>query len=423
MPPRRVAITGMAALTPLGDRLDAFLAALLAGRSALSRWKGFAGEPLLAKVGGDLSDYDIAGAVAALGEALPPEMAKRLRALVRRAAWSCRLSLLVAARAWLDAGRPPYPDLAVLVSGHNINSGYAHQNARRYQENPGRVDPLFAVHYLDTDHAGCVSELLAARGAICTVGGACASGNLALRAAIDEVRHHGAEAALVVGPAFDFSAVDVQAMALMGAVPVGTFDDEPAKASRPFDVRREGFVPAHGAAALFVENLDAARRRGARIHAEVLAVAAGADANHLPQPSPEGQARVLRRAIEESGLRPERVDHVSAHATSTPAGDLSEVQAIREVFGDHAGCLTVNAPKSMLGHTCWSAAVVETVALVLQMQAGRLHPSINVDELDPGVDFDVCRTGAVDRPVRYAVKNAFGFGGINGVSVLGRYDS
>jgi 3-oxoacyl-(acyl-carrier-protein) synthase len=275
---------------------------------------------------------------------------------------------------------------------------------------------------LDTDHAGCVSELLQAHGATYTAGAACASGNLALRAAVDEIRHHDQDVMFVIGPVLDFAPIDVHGMALMGAITFGTFDDEPERASRPFDVRRDGFVPAHGGGVLVLEELESARHRGARIYAEVLAVAAGANGNHLPEPSLEGQARVMRQALAESGVQPEQIDHVSAHATSTPAGDLVEVRALKEVFGRHAYRLKVNATKSMLGHTCWAAPVVELIAAVLQIRAGVLHPSINIDELDPEIDLDVCRGAKVPHAVEHVLKNGFGFGGINCVSVLRRYD-
>jgi 3-oxoacyl-(acyl-carrier-protein) synthase len=424
MSAKRVVVTGMSVNTPLGDTLDAFFAGLLAGKSALSRWKCFAGEPVYSKIGADLSDYDVANAVARLEGRLPPEAFRRLRRLIRRVPWSTQLTLLVAAEAWLDAGLASASldpgRLAVIVGGHNIGSGYSHQTGKQFLDKPDLIDGMYCLYKLDSDHAGCVSELLQAHGPIYTAGAACASGNLALRSAVDEVRHHGQEAVLVVGPVMHFSPVDVHAMALMGAI-TETFDDEPEKASRPFDVRREGFVPAHGAGALVLEDRDAARRRGARIYAEVLAVAAGSDGNHLPQPCMEGQVRVLRRALEESGLRPEQVDYISAHATSTPAGDLSEIRAIKEVFGAHAFRLKVNAPKSMLGHTCWAAAIIELIAAILQMRAGVLHPSINIEELDPEIDLDVCRGTKVTHSVEHLVKNSFGFGGIDCVSVLRRH--
>jgi 3-oxoacyl-(acyl-carrier-protein) synthase len=423
---KRVVVTGMAVNTPLGDTLDGFTAGLFAGKSALSRWKVFADEPVYSKVGADLSGYDIPAKVARFEGRLPAEVFRRLRRLTGRVPWSTRLSLLLAADAWLDAGLVGAPvapaRLGVVVGGHNIGSGYWHRNSKQFLAKPDLIDGLFTLHMLDTDQAGCVSEMLQARGAVYTAGAACASGNLVLRAALDEIRHHGQEVMLVLGPVYDFAPIDVHGMALMGAISFGTFDDEPEKASRPFDVRRDGFVPAHGGGVLVLEELEAARRRGAPIRAEVLAVAAGANGNHLPEPSLDGQAQAMRQALAESGVSPEQIDYVSAHATSTPAGDLVEVRALKEVFGQHAYRLKLNAPKSMLGHTCWAAPVVELIAAILQMEAGVLHPSINIDELDPEIDLDVCRGGKVPHAVEYLLKNAFGFGGINCVSVLRRWD-
>jgi 3-oxoacyl-(acyl-carrier-protein) synthase len=421
---KRVTVTGLAINTPLGDSLETFRDALLAGRSAVSRWRRFADEPIYSKVGADLSDYDVSRAVGALEGRLPPPMHRRLRQLTARVPWSTQLSTLLAAHAWLDAGLDrgaPSPErIGVVVAGHNISSDYSYRNRQEFAREPDHIDGMYFLHGLDTDHAGCVSELLEARGPIYTVGAACASGNLALRSALDEIRGHGVEVVFVVGPVMDLSPVDLHAMALLGAISIDSFNDEPAAASRPFDVRREGFVPAHGGGVLVLEDRDAARRRRARIHAELLAAEAGADGSHLPQPSQEGQTRVMRRALEQARLRPEQIDFVSAHATATPIGDVAEVLSIKEVFGPHAARLKVNAPKSLLGHTCCAAAVVETVAAILQANAGVLHPSINIDEPDPENDLDVCRHGAVAHPVRYFMKNSFGFGGINAVSVFAR---
>jgi 3-oxoacyl-(acyl-carrier-protein) synthase len=284
------------------------------------------------------------------------------------------------------------------------------------------MDSYLAVTGLDTDHAGSISEALGVRGPIYTMGAACASGNIALRAAIDEIRYHDVDMALVTGAVLDFSPVELHAMCMMNAITFTSFNDEPKRASRPWDARREGFVPAHGGGALLVESLTSAKKRGAKIHAEIVGVEANSDANHLPQPSEEGQSRLMRHVLDKFGIAAESIDYVNAHATSTPLGDLTEIRSIKRVFGDHAYRLKLNATKSMLGHTCWAAPVVETVASVLQMQAGKLHPSINVDDLDPEVDLDICRGKMVDWPVRMIMKNSFGFGGINCVSILKRYE-
>jgi 3-oxoacyl-(acyl-carrier-protein) synthase len=282
---------------------------------------------------------------------------------------------------------------------------------------------MAALHMLDTDHAGSVSEMLGFQGAAYTLGGACASANVALRSGIDEIRHHDHDVAIVVGPVLDFSQMGVHAMALLGAITYESYNDTPERASRPYDTKREGFVPSHGAGVLVLEELGHALRRGAKIYAEVLGCTSTSDGCHLPSPSMDGQARTIERLLRRCGVRPDEVDFVCAHATSTPLGDLSELGAIRRVFGDHARRLKVNAPKSMLGHTCWSAPAVETVAAMLQMRGKKLHPSINIDEMDPEVvDIDVCANKAVDHEIQLMVKNSFGFGGLNCCALYRRFD-
>jgi 3-oxoacyl-(acyl-carrier-protein) synthase len=312
--------------------------------------------------------------------------------------------------------------VAAIVAGHNINFNHQYESRLQFAEEPDYMDPMLALNGLDTDHAGCVSEMLGVKGPIYTVGAACASANTALRAAVDEIRYHDVDVVLIAGAVLDFSPIELHAMALMGAISFQSFNEEPEKASRPYDVRREGFVPAHGGGVLVAESLDSALRRGARIYAEVVGVETNADGNHLPQPSEEGQSRLMQKVLSKCGVRPEQIDYINAHATSTTLGDLTEIRSIKRVFGHHAGRLKINATKSMLGHTCWAAPAVETIAAVLQMNAGRLHPSINIDELDSEVDMDVCASGPVDHQVRYFMKNSFGFGGINCVSVLKRYE-
>lgn len=422
---QRIVITGMAVNTPVADTLDGFAAALFAGRSAITRWKGVDTSRIYTKIGGDLTGYDVAGKLESLAGRGDTAMARRFRAVTKRLRWNVKISGLLALDAAADAGIDTAAigsRFAAIVAGHNLSAGYTFSFFDQFKEEPDFIDPFIGLYGLDTVHPGIVSELLGIRGPIYTVGAACASGNHALRSAIDEIRHHGVEAALVLGAVMDFSPAELHSMALMGAVSFQSFNDEPERASRPFDVRREGFVPAQGGAALVVESLAHARARGARIYAEVLCVAASCDGNHETQPSEDGQAALMEAALSEASVAPEQIDYISAHATSTPVGDLAEIRAIKRVFGAHAKTLKVNATKSMLGHTCWAAPTVETVAAVLQMRAGRLHPSINIDELDPEVDLDVCAGRAVDCRARHVLKNAFGFGGINSVSILKAFD-
>jgi 3-oxoacyl-(acyl-carrier-protein) synthase len=425
---KRIVVTGMGINTPIGDTLEGFYNNLIAGKSAISRWKWLENPAVYSKVGGDLSEYDADAKVKALEAAMSPTTHRRLRQLVKKAPFSTKISALVSVDAWIDAGLSGKEDTldptrrATLVGGHNLNERYFTTNYEVFLDEPDYIDPMAALSMLDTDHAGTVSEVLGNKGAAYTLGGACASANVALRNAIDEIRHHDHDLALCIGPVLDFSQMGPHAMAIMGAITFQSFNDTPELASRPYDIRREGFVPSHGAACLVLEELGHALERGARIYAEVLGCTSTSDGSHLPAPSTEGQARTVERLLRRCGIKPEQVDYVSAHATSTPLGDLSEIKALKAVFGDHAYKLKVNAPKSMLGHTCWSAPAVETVAALMQMKHGKLHPSINIEQMDPAIDLDVCANVAVDHQIEIMLKNSFGFGGLNCCSLFRRFD-
>ncbi|MDC7683743.1 beta-ketoacyl-[acyl-carrier-protein] synthase family protein [Asticcacaulis sp. BYS171W] len=414
---RRVVVTGMSVISPLGDDLDIFYSNLIAGQSGIGNWRFFEDDRVYSRVGGDLSDYDWKARHAAMEATLPDSNRARMRKIMRLAPFATRLSILTAVDAWRDSGLSfdvDFTRVAGLLAGHNLNENYLMKNHQVFIESePDWIDAQAAVLDLDTDHASSVNEVLGIRGAGYTMGGACASANITLRAAIDEIRHHGHDIAVMTGAALDFSPMGLHAMALLGAITTQSFNDAPELASRPYDTRREGFVPSHGAGTLILEELEHARARGATIYGEVLGCVVMSDANHLPNPSPEGQTATIRRLFDTCGIAPEQVDYVSAHATSTPLGDLSELKALRAAFGPHAYKLKLNAPKSMLGHTCWSAPVVETIAALMQMKNGRLHPSINIDTLDPEVDLDVCSNTPVNHQIRLFLKNSFGFGGIN----------
>ena len=425
-PKSRIVITGMGINTRLGDDLDTYADNLIAGKSGITNWTCVPTEGIYSKVGGDHSEYDWRAKLGQLEGKVPESTHRSLRKLVKKAPFSTKLSMLCATDGYLDAGlfgKIDPENQVVIVGGHNLNKNYEWENTNQFNEEPDYVDSLASLLSLDTDHAGSVAEVLDIKGAIYTMGGACASGNVALRNAVDEIKYHGYEVAVVVGAALEYAPLDLHAMCLMGAISFQSFNEQPTRASRPYDAQREGFVPSHGTASLVVERLDHALERGAKIYAEVLGVTAGSDGCHLPSPSVEGQVRTMKRLLKGANVRPEEIDFVCAHATSTPLGDLTELRAIKEIYGDHAKKLKINAPKSMLGHTCWSAPTVETVAALMQMKRGKLHPSINIDEMDPEVDLDVCANEAQDHQIHTLMKNSFGFGGINCCSLFRRYES
>jgi 3-oxoacyl-(acyl-carrier-protein) synthase len=418
-------VTGMSINTPIGDNLDSFIENLLAGKSALRNWKTLDSSKIYSKVGGDLGDYDINTKIESYKGQIPDDVYARFEKLGKKSPWAVAISLQTAVEAFKDAG---YLDqikdgnnIATIVAGHNLNQKYTFENHEAFNEDPDYVDGLFALYGLDTHHVGSVTDILQLHGPAYTVGAACASGNVAMRCAVDEIQLHDVNVAAVVAPVLDYSQLDMQGMAILGAISYKSFNDEPTKASRPYDTKREGFVPTHGAAVLILEELDHAVARGAKIYAEILGVESSSDGNHLPQPSRIGQARLMNRLLKNCGVKATEVDFISAHATSTPLGDLTELRSIKDVFGEHCKTLKINAPKSMLGHTCWSAATVETVAAILQMNRNELHPSINIDNLDPEVDVDVCRNERKKHNIDILLKNSFGFGGLNCISLIKKY--
>ena len=422
---KRVVITGMAINTPIGDTLDEFINNLMDGKSAVTKWDTLDTSRIYAKVGGDLGRYDVHAKILSYKDRIPEDIYNRLLKLGSKSPLSIAISLLISVEAFLDSGYiksiEDGNNIATIIAGHNLNQKYTFENHDVFNEEPEFVEGLFALNGLDTHHVGSVTDILQLHGPAYTVGGACASGNVALRCAVDEIQMHDVKVAAVVAPMLDFSPLDLQGMCIMGAITYKSFNEEPSRASRPYDKDREGFVPSHGSACLIVEDLEHALARGAKIYAEILGVESSSDGCHLPQPSRIGQARLMKRLLKNAGVKPEEVDYINVHATSTPLGDLTELKSIKDVFGDHCKTLKINAPKSLLGHTCWSAATVETVAAILQMNRNELHPSINIDNLDPEVDIDVCRGERKKHNIDIFLKNSFGFGGLNAISLIKKY--
>lgn len=422
----RVVITGIGTINPLGDTLEGYYQNLIAGNSGVKRWESIDLTGVECTVGGDLGDYDWKAKLDEYADGLG-ERFKPVRKLLRSTTFSARLGVLAALSAYRDAGLlgtevDPWRT-SVIMAGHNLNSNYIFNNAKTFLEEPEFIDALSGVEAIDPNVVALLTEVLGLHGPAFTIGGACASGNLALREGFRDVRLGESERAVVAGAPFDVSPPDIQASVIINAVVLKKeLQEDPTKASRPFDANRNGFVYSHGAGTIILESLESARARGAKIYAEVLGVAAGSNANHLPLPAATHQQRVMEDVLRQTGVPPEEVDYINCHATSTPSGDIQEILAVKGAFGDHAYELKLNAAKSMLGHTCWASPLVETIGGLLQMQHGMLHPSINIDTLDPEIDLNVCPNEAVEHRIEYMLKNSFGFGGINCCSLIRRFN-
>ena len=424
---RRVVITGMATINPLGDTLEGYLENLLAGKSGIKRWKSLDVSVIECKIGGDIGDYDCGGGLDELESFLGEERYKKIRKLFRSATFSAKTGMLCAMRAFRDSGLAfseidPFR-VSAPVGGHNLNSKYLYDNAVQFREEPEFIEPLSGVEGIDPSIPGLITEALGLHGPAFTIGGACSSGNLALRAGFRDIVTGDCDRAVVTGALFDMCTADLHASEFLNAIVVKPeYMDHPEKASRPFDADRAGFIYSHGAGTLIIEELSMAKARGARIYAEVIGVQANANANHLPQPHSEMMHLLIKQLFARTGYTPEMVDYVNCHATGTPVGDIEEIKATKKALGDHAYHVKLNAPKSMLGHTCWASPIVETIGGIMQMRRGMLHQSINIDNLDPDVDLDVCADGPVKTDAKVMLKNSFGFGGMNCCSLIKLYE-
>ena len=423
---RRVVITGMGTINPLGDNLEDYYNNLIAGKSGIKKFESIDLSTVECKIGGDLGDYDALKAIEKFKDDFGDDY-KRVKKLIRTTTFSSKLTALASIAAYKDAGLfdadvDPYKS-NVICAGHNLNSNFMYDNVVQFLDEPEWTAPLAGVDAPDPNVPGVTSEILNLKGPMFTIGGACASGNLALRSGFRDIMSGESDVCVIAGAPFDVSPTDIHASVVINAVVVKPeYQDNPTNASRPFDGERCGFLYSHGAATLILEDLESAKARGAYIYGELLAVKAGANACHLPLPGAEEQVRVMTEVMKMADVKPEQIDYVNCHATGTPKGDLQEILAIKGAFGDHAKNLKLNAPKSMLGHTCWASPLVETIGGLLQMKHGKLHPTINIDSPDPNIDLDICANEPVDHQINYMLKNSFGFGGVNCVSIIKRYE-
>jgi 3-oxoacyl-(acyl-carrier-protein) synthase len=422
-PEQRVVITGMGAITCLGDSVPAYWAGLVEGRSGITNWKNM-DERVECRVAGDLSDFDLSEHLDRVGAAYPEAMKKEALRILRTTPLSGRLTTAAAMQAYVDAGLATStiaPErLAHVLAGHNLHTPFMAENTRTFIADPEFVDPLMGMMALDTDVVGVVCEAINVRGPSFMVGGACASGNLAVLSGLDMIRAGRADAVMVTGGAIAMDAVIVHSWVMIDALTFKSFNADPKRASRPFDGRREGFVPSEASGAVVLESLASARRRGARIYAELLGGAAASDASRLPKPHQDGQERAMRGALHDARVRADQINYVNAHATSTPLGDAVEVAAVQAVLGARARTTPMNATKSMIGHSLTSAGVTELIATALQIQHGVVHPTINQEEKDPALDLDCVPNRAREHHITIGISNSFGFGGINSSLVIGR---
>jgi len=415
--PRRVVVTGMEAVTALGAGFDATWDGLLAGRSGIRTITAFDPSRVASRIGGQVPDFDP-------GDVVDRKEQRRNDRFALFALWCARHALDAAGLPGrLDR---PLGERTGVIVGTGIGGGgtFIEQVNVAAERGPDRISPFFIPMVIGNLGAGQVGIMSGALGPNFATVSACASGGHAIGEAWETIRRDDADVMIAGGSEAPIVEDLVASFAAMRAL--STRNDDPAAASRPFDTGRDGFVIAEGAAILILEELEHARRRGAPILAEIVGYAATGDASHitLPAPGGEGALRAARRALQKAGLTPGDVDHVNAHATSTPEGDRAELQAMRSLVGDRVGQVSLTANKSMIGHTLGAAGAIEAAVTIRSLREGIVPPTINLDAPDEAGDgMDLTPGVARRRPIRVAVNNSFGFGGQNSAIVLRRWDA
>jgi 3-oxoacyl-[acyl-carrier-protein] synthase II len=407
---RRVAVTGIGAVTPLGLDAASTWEAALAGRSGIDFISSFDASAFPVRIAAEVKDFDPTGLA-------PP---KELRRIER----NVQFALSAATEAIADAGLVDFdPDRVGIVFGSAIGGviGIVEQADILRERGPDRVSPFFLPSVLVDTASGQLAISLGIRGPNYAVVSACATGSHAVGEAAELIKRGDCDAVLAGGTEACVHPIILAGFCAMRGL--AAEDEYPPRASRPFDATRAGFVIGEGAAILLLEEWDAARARGAEIYAEVLGYGASNDAHHLAQPEPEaiGVATMMTSALARAGVDPQRVGYINAHGTSTPLGDAAETKAIKDVFGDHAYELAVSSTKSMTGHCFGAAGAIESMFCALALKHQVLPPTINYKTPDPACDLDYVPNEARQvEGLEVALSNAMGLGGHNGCVLLGR---
>ncbi|MEK9659770.1 MAG: beta-ketoacyl-ACP synthase II [Chloroflexota bacterium] len=410
----RVVVTGMGAMTPLGESVDAFWEGLTAGRSGVGPMTEADATDYPCCISGEVSGFD------------PDAYIDRRES--RRMARFSQLGVAATGQALAQAGITPgsvdSERLGVVFGNGNGGFPTIDASMRLLLDKGGmRLSPFFFPMILPNMAAANISRLFGARGPSSTVVTACAASTQSVGEAAELVRRGGADVVITGGAEAGISQLGLAGFAVMRALSTKR-NDTPAEASRPFDADRDGFIPAEGAGILIVESLAHALGRGAVPLAEVLGFAASSDAYHQFQPEENGAgaARAVRWALEDAGIGPQDVGYINAHGTSTPLNDAAETKAIKRVFGDLAYKIPISSTKSMIGHALGGAGGMEAVACVQTVRTGLIHPTINYTTPDPECDLDYVPNVARKADVPIALSNSFGFGGQNACLVFRRYE-
>jgi len=410
---RRIVITGMGVVSPLACSTDLFWERLVAGQSGIRPIQRFDASGRSVRIGGECLEFS------------PQPVIDRRAA--KRLDRFAQLAVVAAKEAFDHSGLEiggPNPERVGVITGVGIGGlkELEDQQLRLIEKGPSKVSAFTIPKLMGNAASGNISIMLGARGPSTAVATACASATNAMGDAVYALRRGDVDVMITGGSEAALTPLGSAAFAAMKAL--SERNDEPAKASRPFDRDRDGFVMGEGAGMFVFEELEHAKKRGANILAEVLGYGMTADAYHITQPQEcgVGAASAIRAAIKDARLSPEQIDHINAHGTSTPLGDLAETLAIKSAFGDHAKKLRISSTKSAIGHLLGASGGVELVATVCAIRNGIVPPTLNLENPGEGCDLDYTPLVAQDTKLTVAMSNSFGFGGHNACIVVGKFD-
>ncbi len=410
---RRVVVTGLGALAPNGSDLKSFWDGLVNGRSGIGFISRFDTTDHRAKIAGEVKDFDLSTALDSKE--------------VRTNDPFTHYGVYAATQAVVDAGltideRDAERVGVIWGSGIGGIATHEQQHSVLTEKGPKRISPFLVPMMIIDMAAGMISMKLGAKGPNFATVSACASASHAIGEAARKIQYGDADVMITGGSEAAVTATSVGGFASSRALSMR--NDEPTRASRPFDKDRDGFVMGEGAGAIVLEELEGALARGATIYGEFFGLGFTADAYHQTAMAPEaeGGTRAIGLALADAGLSCESIDYINAHGTSTPMGDSQETAAIKKSFGDHAHSLAVSSTKSMTGHLLGAAGAIETIACLMAIKEGVVPPTINYENPDPDCDLDYVPNEAREMKVRYALNNSFGFGGHNASLIMGRFD-
>jgi len=404
---RRVVVTGLGVVSPVGIGVDTAWANIVAGKSGITRITKFDPSNFSSQIAGEVKDFDVS-------QYLPAKEARRMDTFIQ-------YGLAAAIEAVKDSGLVATEENAERI-GVSIGSGIGglgliEETNDTYDEGgPRKVSPFFIPGTIINMISGNLSIMFGFKGPNVSIVTACTTGTHSIGDAARMIEYGDADAMVAGGAEAAITELSVAGFASARAL--SSRNDDPATASRPWDKDRDGFVIGEGAGVMVLEEYESAKKRGAKIYAELVGYGMSADAYHMTAPNMDGPRRSMRNALNNAGINPDQVQFVNAHGTSTPLGDANETNAIKAAFGDHAKNIVVNSTKSMTGHLLGGAGGLESVFTVLSIHHQISPPTINIFNQDPECDLDYCANTARDMKIDVALKNNFGFGGTNGSLVF-----